>query len=195
MHIPGMHHLQARGVTITTHAGPRDATLDGEVRGSDPHVCTCCSRAATGHGPRVISKPPAWRPQGPTRPDLSSLATTIRRWGREAVYSSGEGGVMGMGGPLRSPCWITNRSPRNTRKSLGEKHLGKACCPGVKKSYAQPETMTPFFVGDRYDMLGFRSMLPALLTAHRQTVCLLFWRVYASAPPEAMSSSSIPANA
>ena len=36
MHIPGMHHLQARGVTITTHADPRDATLDGEVRGQTP---------------------------------------------------------------------------------------------------------------------------------------------------------------
>lgn len=35
-HIPGMHHVQARGVTITTHAGPQDATLDGEVRGQTP---------------------------------------------------------------------------------------------------------------------------------------------------------------
>ena len=34
--IPGVHHLQARGVTITTHADPRDVTLDGEVRGSTP---------------------------------------------------------------------------------------------------------------------------------------------------------------
>jgi diacylglycerol kinase (ATP) len=38
--IPSIHHLQARGVTITTHADPRDVTLDGEVRGSTPtHVC------------------------------------------------------------------------------------------------------------------------------------------------------------
>jgi diacylglycerol kinase (ATP) len=37
--IPGVHHLQVRGVTITTHADPRDVTLDGEVRGSTPtHV-------------------------------------------------------------------------------------------------------------------------------------------------------------
>ena len=37
--IPGIHHLQARGVTITTHADPRDVTLDGEVRGQTPmHV-------------------------------------------------------------------------------------------------------------------------------------------------------------
>lgn len=37
--IPGIHHLQAHGVTITTHADPRDVTLDGEVRGQTPaHV-------------------------------------------------------------------------------------------------------------------------------------------------------------
>ena len=35
-HIPGIHHVQARGVTITTSADPRDATLDGEVRGQTP---------------------------------------------------------------------------------------------------------------------------------------------------------------
>ena len=34
--IPGIHHVQARGVTITTSADPRDATLDGEVRGQTP---------------------------------------------------------------------------------------------------------------------------------------------------------------
>ena len=34
--IPGIHHLQARSVIITTNADPRDATLDGEVRGSTP---------------------------------------------------------------------------------------------------------------------------------------------------------------
>src|SRR6266446_65284 len=35
-HIPGIHHLQARGVMITTSADPRDVTLDGEVRGQTP---------------------------------------------------------------------------------------------------------------------------------------------------------------
>jgi diacylglycerol kinase family enzyme len=35
-HIPGMHHVQARGVTIMTSADPRDVTLDGEVRGQTP---------------------------------------------------------------------------------------------------------------------------------------------------------------
>ncbi len=34
--IPGIHHVQARGVTITTDADPRDGTLDGEVRGQTP---------------------------------------------------------------------------------------------------------------------------------------------------------------
>ncbi len=35
-HIPGIHHVQARGVTIMTSADPRDVTLDGEVRGQTP---------------------------------------------------------------------------------------------------------------------------------------------------------------
>ncbi len=34
--IPGIHHLQARGAMITTNIDPRDATLDGEVRGQTP---------------------------------------------------------------------------------------------------------------------------------------------------------------
>ena len=34
--IPGMHHVQAAGVTITTSADPREATFDGEVRGHSP---------------------------------------------------------------------------------------------------------------------------------------------------------------
>jgi len=34
--IPGIHHVQARGVTIRTSADPRDVTLDGEVRGQTP---------------------------------------------------------------------------------------------------------------------------------------------------------------
>ncbi|HJT56185.1 MAG TPA: diacylglycerol kinase family protein [Ktedonobacteraceae bacterium] len=34
--IPGIHHLQARGVMIMTNVDPRDATLDGEVRGQTP---------------------------------------------------------------------------------------------------------------------------------------------------------------
>jgi diacylglycerol kinase (ATP) len=34
--IPGMHHVQARGLTITTSADPREVTFDGEVRGQTP---------------------------------------------------------------------------------------------------------------------------------------------------------------
>jgi diacylglycerol kinase (ATP) len=34
--IPGMHHVQARGVTITTSTDPREVTFDGEVRGQTP---------------------------------------------------------------------------------------------------------------------------------------------------------------
>src|SRR5260370_2643507 len=34
--IPGIDHVQARGVTIMTNVDPRDATLDGEVRGQTP---------------------------------------------------------------------------------------------------------------------------------------------------------------
>jgi diacylglycerol kinase (ATP) len=38
-HIPGVHHVQARGVTISTNADPQDVTLDGEIRGQTPiHV-------------------------------------------------------------------------------------------------------------------------------------------------------------
>ena len=34
--IHGIHHLQASSVIIKTNADPRDATLDGEVRGQTP---------------------------------------------------------------------------------------------------------------------------------------------------------------
>ncbi len=34
--IPGLHHVQTRGVTITTPAGLQDITLDGEIRGQTP---------------------------------------------------------------------------------------------------------------------------------------------------------------
>ncbi len=34
--VPGIHHVQARGVTITTSADPQDATFDGEVQGQTP---------------------------------------------------------------------------------------------------------------------------------------------------------------
>ncbi|MBA2395113.1 MAG: hypothetical protein H0V70_20475 [Ktedonobacteraceae bacterium] len=34
--IPGIHHVQARGVTITTSSDPQGVTLDGEIRGQTP---------------------------------------------------------------------------------------------------------------------------------------------------------------
>jgi diacylglycerol kinase (ATP) len=34
--IPGIHHVQARGVTITTSVDPQEVTLDGEIRGQTP---------------------------------------------------------------------------------------------------------------------------------------------------------------
>ena len=35
-HIPGIHHVQAWGVTIMTSADPQNATRDGEVQGQTP---------------------------------------------------------------------------------------------------------------------------------------------------------------
>ena len=44
-HIPGIHHLQAQGITITTGADPQDVTLDGEVRGQTPtHISLASER-------------------------------------------------------------------------------------------------------------------------------------------------------
>jgi diacylglycerol kinase (ATP) len=34
--LPGIHHIQARGVMIATSTDPQDVTLDGEVRGQTP---------------------------------------------------------------------------------------------------------------------------------------------------------------
>lgn len=34
--IPGVHHVRARGVLISTNVDPQDVTLDGEVRGQTP---------------------------------------------------------------------------------------------------------------------------------------------------------------
>ncbi len=40
VNIPGIHHIQARGIVIKTSAEPQDVTLDGEVRGQTPmFVC------------------------------------------------------------------------------------------------------------------------------------------------------------
>src|SRR5712692_7443599 len=59
--------------------------------------------------------------KGPPRPTQPPSPLLYTSFAAPTSYSSGEGSAMGMGGPLRSPCWITNRSPRYTRKSLREK--------------------------------------------------------------------------
>jgi diacylglycerol kinase (ATP) len=50
--IPGMHHVQALGVKITTSADPHDVTFDGEVRGHTPmyvHVADKQVRVRVSH--------------------------------------------------------------------------------------------------------------------------------------------------
>lgn len=43
--IPGIHHVQAHGVTITTSVDPQKVTLDGEIRGQTPmYVCVADER-------------------------------------------------------------------------------------------------------------------------------------------------------
>ena len=43
--IPGIHHIQAQGITIKTSVDPQDVTLDGEVRGQTPmFVCLANER-------------------------------------------------------------------------------------------------------------------------------------------------------
>lgn len=39
--IPGIHHVQAAGVKITTSADPQGVTFDGEVREHTPYLCVC----------------------------------------------------------------------------------------------------------------------------------------------------------
>jgi diacylglycerol kinase (ATP) len=34
--VPGIHHVQARGVTIMTNSDPQNATFDGELPGQRP---------------------------------------------------------------------------------------------------------------------------------------------------------------
>lgn len=43
--IPGIHHVQAHAVKISTNNDPQDATLDGEIRGQTPlHACVARQR-------------------------------------------------------------------------------------------------------------------------------------------------------
>jgi diacylglycerol kinase (ATP) len=54
--IPGMYHVQARGVTITTSADPREATFDGEVRGHTPIYVYVADKQVKVRVPDQISK-------------------------------------------------------------------------------------------------------------------------------------------
>jgi diacylglycerol kinase family enzyme len=51
INIPGIHHLQAKGVHIATDADPRDVTLDGEVRGQTPMYVHVASERLKVMGP------------------------------------------------------------------------------------------------------------------------------------------------
>ncbi|HEY6406617.1 MAG TPA: hypothetical protein VIY29_04015, partial [Ktedonobacteraceae bacterium] len=53
--IPGMHHVQAAGVTITTSADPREATFDGEVRGQTPIYVYVADQAVKVRMPEQVS--------------------------------------------------------------------------------------------------------------------------------------------
>ncbi len=60
-------------------------------------------RKTTSEGERlVILHGDRKGPPGPTQPPSPLLYSV---GAAKPVYSSGEGGAMGMGGPLRSPCW------------------------------------------------------------------------------------------
>jgi len=51
INIPGLYHLQAKGVHIATGADPRDVTLDGEVRGQTPMYVHVASERLKVMGP------------------------------------------------------------------------------------------------------------------------------------------------
>ena len=53
--IPGIHHVQARGVTIMTSSDPRDATLDGEVRGQTPMYVHVAEERLRVKVPKLVS--------------------------------------------------------------------------------------------------------------------------------------------
>ena len=55
VNIPGVHHLQAKGVHIATDSDPRDVTLDGEVRGQTPMYVHVASERLKVMGPAISS--------------------------------------------------------------------------------------------------------------------------------------------
>src|SRR6266478_8929896 len=84
-----------------------------------PTVLPLHAKIMTREAPPISSHQHGDRkgPPGPTQPPSPPLSTGLAA---PTEYSSGEGGAMGMGGPLRSPCWITNRSPP-TRQNHDER--------------------------------------------------------------------------
>jgi diacylglycerol kinase (ATP) len=61
---PGTHHLQARGVTITTSTDPQDATLDGEVRLQTPLQVQVADESLHVVVP-TMKHLPTWKEKGP----------------------------------------------------------------------------------------------------------------------------------
>jgi diacylglycerol kinase (ATP) len=61
---PGIHHLQARGVTITTSLDPQDVTLDGEIRGQTPMHVQVAPEPLHVVAPIISREPPESSGQG-----------------------------------------------------------------------------------------------------------------------------------
>jgi hypothetical protein len=83
-------HLRPGGV-VAFQEYHRAGRGDALQYGSNKATSMATQHPVRGTGiPRLrpqahtIIAPPAWRPQGPTLPHATTLATTIRRWGREA---------------------------------------------------------------------------------------------------------------
>src|SRR5713226_8713870 len=70
--------------------------------------------------------------KGPPDPTLPPSPLLYDVGAAKPVYSSGESGAMGMGGPLRSPCRITNRSPPLHAKIMTRE------TPRIRQSESQP---------------------------------------------------------
>lgn len=57
--IPGLHHIRARGVTISTMTDPQDATLDGEIRGQTPIYAHMAKKRVRIIAPPTIKPTPS----------------------------------------------------------------------------------------------------------------------------------------
>src|SRR3989442_7904292 len=92
------------------------------------------------HGDRKQAHPTLFRlrhgdRKGPPDPTLPPSPLLYDVGAAKPVYSSGESGAMGMGGPLRSPCRTTNRPPRGS----GQSHTG-ACLLAVAMQDHKPSS-------------------------------------------------------